>query len=183
MSEIILQAPSLGSAEISAQDLFVGSHISSLVLKSLIELSQDPVMLESVPDDAAVRFKNQETIEQWLADAPKRIFYPLLRKSGDTRTAGLIWFTPTPEAPDASHTFSMRMYPSARGLKLGLPFMRVAHSHALHRGRDGIRSTWLKTGVNNAPARKLYQNFGYEQTGEPADGRVRMLWLPTPQDL
>lgn len=183
MSETILQAPSLGSAEISPHDLFIGSRISPLLLADLVELSREPDMLKHVPDDAGVRFADMQSAIDWVNSDPGRLFYPLTHKSGrygQPRIAGIIWFTPAPleEIPDISHTFSIRIYPSAQGKGLALPFMKAAHDHAV--GRGGVTGVWLRTRSENTRARHLYTNFGYTSLQGPTEDRVLMSWLPSP---
>lgn len=135
---------------------------------ALVQKSMEAIMLQNVPGDRGRRFSNEAAAHQWMADAPERLLYALYANDD---LAGVLWFSPQADTKStAQYTFAVRLYASARGKSLGLPFMQATHADAAARGIDGV---WLETDESNAAARALYTKFGY-QTTAIADGRVHM---------
>ncbi len=159
--------------DFEGQELKVMKGWSTSVAKQLVERSLEPAILEATPLDASRRFPDEERATEWHDDKENaRITYFLFRAA---EVAGFIWFSQQ-YFGGAHKTFGMRMYESARGMKLGKPFGQVAHfDHEHAEGYHG--DTWLETGRENEPALALFPQLKYkyvEAVGIQA-GRVRMV--------
>ena len=123
----------------------------------LVSASREPQIVRYTPNDAAERFSTPEAAQEWY-ERKQPTIYALSRAA---ELAGVIWYShrPRPELA-ADHTFAIRMYDSARGKGLAVPFMTVAEADFRNIAHpDGI---WLETDMDNSVARNLYRKIGYK---------------------
>ncbi|MDO8619380.1 MAG: GNAT family N-acetyltransferase [Candidatus Daviesbacteria bacterium] len=136
--------------------------LSEKQIEELLQYTKDDPDVQKFTSDP-VRFKDRKSFDKWLKKG--REIYTL-SDSGDN-LMGIIWFakeifegfkTNQHYSPDKyPYTFAIRMYASARGKGLAKYFMDFCFADF---GKKGI---WLTTSADNAPAVKLYTNFGFKQ--------------------
>lgn len=166
-----INVDNLYAKELAAKDMRLYRGWGYTVLKDLVHKSREEQILKFTPNDAARRFSDVEAAESWCRD-DGRTLYTLYDHNIDL--AGIIWYSHSPKPElDADYTFAIRMYDIARGRKLAQGFMNAVHSDWSWRNRR--ENVWLETDTDNATARHLYEQFGYEQVDE-TDGRVTMLY-------
>ena len=137
----------------------------------LVDASKEQAMLENVPRDAKERFPDSQAAHRWQSGS-KRAIYSLFQ---DDNLAGIVWFTyhPRPDL-DADYTYAIRMYELSRGKGLAYDFTRAAQTDFTV--SDGYKGAiWLETNSDNAPARKLYEKFGYKLVSEN-EGRLTFVY-------
>ena len=139
------------------------------IAKQLVELSRQPHILDTTPNDAVKRFASPETAQAWH-DTHKRTVYTI----GNNAVAGLIWFgAATSQHVPGDYTFAIRMYSEARGKHLARPFMNASQAdfRDTHNYDDEI---WLDTLETNHTAIALYEKVGYSRQ-KNIDGRLYMI--------
>ncbi len=161
---------SASEPKLAESGLIVQEGWNEELAKDLVRVSLQRHILQSTPEDAARRFMTTDTANRWYADK-EHCTYPLSRNGA---LMGIIWFALS-DRPEigAKRTFAIRLYESAVGKGLALPFMRVAHDDYL--AKTGGAAIWLETDVDNIPAVRLYDKFGYQKISEN-DGRVTMTY-------
>jgi ribosomal protein S18 acetylase RimI-like enzyme len=133
----------------------------------IVKASNEPEMLERVPEDHGRRFPDVERALEWYREN-NRIVYAL---GGRATLAGLAWFTERPfPDPDveADYTYAIRLYKAARDQGLGKAVMAATHADFRQVSRyEG--PTWLSVKDTNAHAKRLYDKFGYAALGNAGD--------------
>lgn len=148
------------------------------ILKLLDYTGTDPAIGKFTSD--LTRFKNRDSFDKWLLEG--RDIYSLVDESDNL--LGLIWFSQK-NLPAAEYiedldkteyqiTFAIRMYQQARGKGLAGKFMDDVFKNYLKENTDKI---WLITSVENTPAVKLYENFGFKTVTKPdKEGKIVMIY-------
>lgn len=123
----------------------------------LVEASKEAQIMRYTPNDAAERFPSPQAAHEWY-EQKQPVIYALNRAAA---LAGVIWYShrPRPELA-ADHTFAIRMYDTARGKGLTVPFMSA--TEADFRAVAHPTAIWLETDMDNSPARNLYRKIGYK---------------------
>lgn len=128
------------------------------VATELVALSSQPHILEFTPNDAARRFTNKDSANEWYHQH-QRVMYTI----GETAITGIIWFgEASSEHTDGDFTFAIRMYEAARGQGLARHFMQAAHLD-FRETMDYHNVIWLETDITNTAARTLYERAGYDE--------------------
>ena len=137
----------------------------------LIELSKQPHIAQSTPNDTLSRFRNLPAARNWH-DLGRRSVYTLQ----SDEIEGLIWYDVRPRRDiEADYTFAIRMYESSRGKKLAHGFMQAAHYDFAE--SKGNPTVWLDVDHGNPAARHLYDKFGYVADHQEGD-RTVMVYRP-----
>ena len=164
-------------------DYFYPYHIKpGLTEKQIDELvaytKKDPEIQKYTHD--AARFKNRKSVDKWLAKG--RIIYSLV--DSEDNMLGIIWFGQK-DLPAENYienfdknqyqtTFAIRMYGAARGKGLAKKFMADCFKNYLTENNGSI---WLLTAIDNIPALKLYQSFGFKTvTKVDQEGKIIMIY-------
>lgn len=146
--------------------------------RELVGVSTQPHIRATTPRDAAERFLDEISANEWY-DNPRKQPTVYTMRLGELGHAlsGFIWFSRQThsDAPTFSYTSGFRLYEGAVGRGLARPFAEIAHEDfsRLHPG-DGV---WLETDVDNIPAVKLYQRIGYRAVATNGN-RLVMTWQP-----
>ena len=164
--------------------LKVNKGISEKQIEELIGFSnKDPLILSTTQDSE--RFKDKKSFETWLQK--KRTIYVLTEKGG--KLLGVIWFglKTLPKdynyitSLDVNHygiTFAIRLYQDARGKGLSEPFINETFKkYKLTREfrETSAKGMWLETKIDNLPAIKAYEKFGFGLVSAPNEnGRIIM---------
>lgn len=179
MNELFPESPlRLVEAGLDGFEIFHG--LDDNLKRQLIRKSRQKRMLCDVPKDAQGRFKNRDSLEQWLSKG--REVYPLVTRED---LAGIIWYGEKPIPIDFSraalphHTFAIRLYERYRAKGLATRFMdtTLRDYQGTLESTDQLttfRGLWLSSGVNNIDARGLYQRYGYKEVVF-SEGEVIML--------
>lgn len=124
----------------------------------IIENSRQQHIVNSVPDDAARRFNDEQSLAFWAAQ--RRVVFCL--SDASMSLAGLAWFgrKTNEHAPGFDTTFAIRMYEGFVGRGLAAPFLRMAHDR-VGRYLNVASGTWVETAATNTRSLKLFQDFGY----------------------
>lgn len=139
--------------------------------EKIVNLSQQPHILETTPGDAERRFQSVNDAQIWH-NMGHRSIYTL---HGDD-VAGLIWYDiRIRRDPNADYTFAIRTYEEAHGKKLAYGFMKAAHQDFAD--RKGNPAVWLDVALDNSAARHLYRKFGYRALSIE-NGRELMMYNP-----
>jgi hypothetical protein len=141
--------------------------------QQLLDFSRiDPLILRNTSDTE--RFASAEKLTAWLAG--ERLLLVLCPADQPDVLAGLIWFSREmyplsleEKAQMPQWTFAIRLYESARGKRLSLPFMAAAF--AAFEQEHPHQSVWLSTRKDNAVSQKIYTQFGFRKQAQQ-DGRV-----------
>ena len=151
----------------------------------LIEKSRQENILLHTPKDAAKRFKDQDSLRQWLTKG--REVHWLLGPDQDL--AGIIWYGPAepPQPIDTNgvepETFAIRIYDGYVGKGLARPFM-LQSLRVLVAEREAqdkpVPFIWLETDIDNIPAVTSYTKLGYE---EYTRDDIRVLMTLTPDKI
>lgn len=108
------------------------------------------------------RFISKKSFHKWIKD--KKVIFTLV--DNEQKLAGIIWFSKKPfqkvDKADYNYTFAIRLYSIARGKKLAFQFMKIAFDTFCN-DLPKINKFWLTTKVNNIPALKLYNKFGFKE--------------------
>ena len=141
--------------------------LETVLSEQIVSKSKQGQMLKSVPNDSAVRFKDEDSLEKW-SEKGKLIFCLMMQDD----LGGLIWFSKSENklAPNAETTFAIRLYDEYRGKGLAKPFMTLSH-FLLPKLMDVSGNTWLETDMDNSTASSLYSSFGYVDAGISDEGR------------
>jgi hypothetical protein len=161
-------------------------HVERVILYA----NTDELIIKFTSDSK--RFKDKEAFTEWLKK--DRTVYTLTDPVDEL--LGIIWFGKR-EFPEASltepvvtddypFTFSIRLYAIARGKHLSSPFMEVAFiafSQTSQYVNSEKKGFWLDTPVDNIPAIKTYQKFGFETVSNPGPTNEIVMVLPKIPDL
>jgi len=150
--------------------------------KQLIAKSREPNIVAHTPNDAQKRFKDVQSLLEWLAKG--RDVHWLLGPGHDL--AGIIWYGPSkfpldlPVKPEPEFTFAIRLYNGYAGKGLAKPFMQQSLQEFVRERMQsgaGIPGIWLQTDVDNPAAVRAYTNFGYHEVSRD-EKRVTMVLGP-----
>lgn len=133
----------------------------------------DPLIVENTSDPE--RFASAEKLQHWLAG--DRLIFALTPQENPSELAGLFWFSHEPfpletadeTAQNSTWTMAIRLYETARGKRLSLPFMQTAFEY-FWREHPG-ENVWLSTNQGNEVSQKIYTQFGFEKVAHQ-DGKV-----------
>lgn len=168
--------PVQNQSEIESRGFSIAEGWSDSLANELVVNSRQPHIMDErtgVPNDARKRFSDRDSAQKWYEKKNPSI-YALRHENGEL--AGVIWFDGNERTEiDAQYTFAIRMYESARGQGLALPFMQETHRRFLE--SHDTRGIWLETDETNEAALHLYRKFGYEDAGMEYD-RIRMVYHP-----
>lgn len=108
------------------------------------------------------RFNSKKSFHNWIKD--RKVIFTLV--DNKLKLAGLIWFSKKTfqnvGKADYDYTFAIRLYSIARGKKLAFQFMKIVFD-VFCNDLPKINKFWLTTKVNNIPALKLYNKFGFKE--------------------
>jgi len=154
------------------KDVFVQQGILDCQVDQLINFSHTDPQVQGTSDPK--RFFDRQSFNQWLEQG--KIIYTLTDNSKNL--LGIVWFSQK-EAPvktKANFTFAIRIYGPARGQGLSYDFMKITFDDLVNRSSDKskIVGFWLETSVDNIPAIKTYEKFGFQKISQK-DNRIVMI--------
>jgi ribosomal protein S18 acetylase RimI-like enzyme len=163
-----LEIPLLVETSIEGMQIYCG--MDDDLAGQLVKKSRQKVIKAATPKDASMRFKDRESLEQWLANG--RDVYSLYDRED---LAGVVWYGEKEFPLHVTkghlpwHTFAIRMYNQYRGKGFAEPFMRDSlKDYLINLGGRGqledFHGLWLSTRGDNEAARGLYAKFGYQET-------------------
>jgi ribosomal protein S18 acetylase RimI-like enzyme len=156
------------------KDVFVQQGILDCQVDQLIKFSNSDPETKKFTSDST-RFKDLTSFKKWLE--PGKIIYTLADKNHNL--LGIIWFGQkiAPIKTDANFTFALRVYPPARGQGLSSTFMKSALNDLLKsKEKSKITGFWLETSVDNLPAIKTYEKFGFQKiSNSTSDNKIIMI--------
>jgi len=185
--DIPLGHPETHSPENPKIEIYSGlnEHFAS----QLIEKSRQETMLRYVPDDASRRFKDDDSINQWLTN--RDVF--LLTDGQSLDLGGIIWYGPKgfpQELPNhlirqlgiPSHTFAIRLYDGYRGQGLAKDFMRETFGaymwHMYQQGQlRNYTGLWLRVSEDNPAAIQAYTDFGFVEAARDDENHIIFMIL------
>ncbi len=154
-------------------DVFVQQGISDHQIEQLISFSRSDSEIKKFTSDYQ-RFKDLDHFKLWLQQG--RVIYTLFDLN--TNLLGIIWFSQKTPPVDskANFNFAIRVYSPARGLKLSLPFIKLAFKDLISSQKQfHIAGFWLETHSDNFTAIRLYQKFGFKQISHLEDKLIMVL--------
>lgn len=146
--------------------------------RQLLDFSQNDLLIVQNTSDPE-RFASGKKLAAWLAG--DRLVFALTPADQPEVLAGLFWFSheafpleavdqeANHNAQNAHWTMGIRLYETARGKRLSLPFMKTAFEHFWR--QHPSESVWLSTREDNAASQKIYTQFGFQPVARQA-GKV-----------
>ncbi|OLT36331.1 ribosomal-protein-alanine N-acetyltransferase [Actinomadura sp. CNU-125] len=140
---------------------------AGIVLRDMTEADLPAVhRLEQVlfPDDAWT----EQMLREELSGQPRTRRYVIAESSGGE----IVGYAGLASVGGHADVQTIGVAPGARGAGIGATLLTELIDEAVRRGDEGL---FLEVRVDNAPARRLYERFGFEQIGvreryyQPAD--------------
>src|SRR5205085_1668406 len=128
--------------------------------EAIIEMAQEPTILEYCPNDAGNRFASMEAVERWLSK--QRLTFLLLKREANDalRLAGYGWIgnKDSSHVPGGHATFALRVGDQHAGKGLAAPFstLMAAGSAITY----DVGDIWLETWASNGAAVHIYHKVG-----------------------
>ncbi len=156
-----------------------GSYYDLHVREHLFRKSREEEIRKRCPDDSERRFKDRDSLREWLLEVPTEM-YTLQERSSEDPLAGLIFYRHKQhELSKKKVTMGIRLYEGYAGRGLSREFFAgslvlrqtigadVVLAHERERGvEEGI---WLAVEADNTVARGLYDSLGFVAVGQEPD--------------
>ena len=159
--------------------------ITSKQVTQLVNFSKTDSQVKKYTSDS-IRFKNIESFKKWKKKG--RVIYSLIDESKDL--LGIIWFgkekIPAKKfilpiiKKEFGITFAIRIYGKARSKGQALLFMDKAYElFTKAQDYESVKNKgiWLEVSIDNLPALKLYEKFGFVKATKPdKKGKILMIF-------
>ena len=182
-SESVLQPKSVDPVSAEALQALgsKGFHIqigtTQADVPALQALSVQESIIKYCPRDCTERFKDQETVREWLRK--ERLVF-LLKETSTGELAGIAWTGPgtSPHIPDGKLTGGVRLSEHFQGLGLATPFLAAVLAHTKHAYSSEL--LWFECWESNAGAVHIYQKLGFQIVGTEPGARPTPTGPPEP---
>ncbi|MDD4938508.1 MAG: GNAT family N-acetyltransferase [Candidatus Shapirobacteria bacterium] len=156
-------------------DFLIQQGILDCQIDQLINFSNtDSEIIKNTSD--SIRFKDLKAFNNWLHKG--KIIYTLTDKNHNL--LGIVWFghKEAPVKTNANFTFAIRIYPPARGQGLSFDFMKSTFNDLLKSKEESkISGFWLETSIDNWPAIKTYEKFGFRKISDSVNNNKVIMVL------
>ncbi len=171
--------------ESNLDELYIKQGLTNNQVEQLIFYSNTDKEVQRFTSDPK-RFKDKKAFEKWRQKG--RIIYTITDL--EDNLLGIIWFgeeplpqrefTQTFNPQEFGITFAIRIYGEARGKGLARKFMTETFKHLMSSSvyeKMENKGIWLETSIDNTPALKAYEKFGFKQITNPNENQKILMIL------